>query len=64
MTASIQQIQKAAEGWSIEVTPAGATKIDSFATCLSPGTTVNVTFFRAPTRWKLWRLRNGCIMKG
>lgn len=44
MTASIQQIQKAAEGWSIEVTPAGATKIDSFATCLSPGTTVNVTF--------------------
>jgi len=44
MTASIQQIQTAAEGWSIEVTPAGATKIDSFAACLSPGTTVNVTF--------------------
>ncbi|MDC0062890.1 methylenetetrahydrofolate reductase [Candidatus Puniceispirillum sp.] len=44
MTASIQQIQTAAEGWSIEVTPAGATKIDSFAASLSPGTTVNVTF--------------------
>ncbi len=44
MTASIQQIKKAAEGWSIEVTPAGATKIDSFLACLSPGTTVNVTF--------------------
>ena len=26
------------------MTPAGATKIDSFAACLSPGTTVNVTF--------------------
>ena len=44
MTASIKQIQKAAEGWSIEVTPAGATKIDSFAACLAAGTTVNVTF--------------------
>ena len=44
MTASIQQIQRAAEDWSIEVTPAGATKIDSFASCLPPGTTVNVTF--------------------
>jgi methylenetetrahydrofolate reductase (NADPH) len=44
MTASIQQIQTAAQGWSIEVTPAGATKIESFAACLSPGTTVNVTF--------------------
>ena len=44
MAASIQQIQKAAQGWSIEVTPAGAAKIGSFAACLSPGTTVNVTF--------------------
>ena len=44
MTASIQQIQKAAHGWSIEVTPAGAAKIESFEACLSPGTTVNVTF--------------------
>jgi len=44
MAASIQQIRQAAEGWSIEVTPAGATKIDSFAACLAPGTTVNVTF--------------------
>ena len=44
MMASIEQIQRAAKGWSIEVTPAGATKIDSFAACLSPGTTVNVTF--------------------
>ena len=44
MTANIQQIQQAAQGWSIEVTPAGATKIDSFAACLAPETTVNVTF--------------------
>jgi methylenetetrahydrofolate reductase (NADPH) len=44
MAASIKQIRQAAEGWSIEVTPAGATKIDSFAACLAPGTTVNVTF--------------------
>jgi methylenetetrahydrofolate reductase (NADPH) len=44
MTASIQQIQTAAAGWSIEVTPAGASNIESFAAFLSPGTTVNVTF--------------------
>jgi len=44
MTASIEQIQTAAQGWSIEVTPAGAAKIDNFGACLSPGTTVNVTF--------------------
>ena len=44
MQATIEQIQKAAAQWSIEVTPAGATKIDSFAACLAPGTTVNVTF--------------------
>ncbi len=44
MTATIQQIQTAVRGWSIEVTPAGATKIENFAACLSPGTTVNVTF--------------------
>ena len=44
MQVTIEQIQKAAAHWSIEVTPAGATKIDSFADCLDPGTTVNVTF--------------------
>ena len=44
MQVTIEQIQKAAAYWSIEVTPAGATKIDSFAGCLAPGTTVNVTF--------------------
>ena len=44
MQVTIEQIQKAAAYWSIEVTPAGATKIDSFADCLDPGTTVNVTF--------------------
>jgi methylenetetrahydrofolate reductase (NADPH) len=44
MQATIEQIQKAAAQWSIEVTPAGATKIDSFAACLAPGTAVNVTF--------------------
>ena len=44
MQITIEQIQKAAAHWSIEVTPAGATKIDSFTDCLEPGTTVNVTF--------------------
>ena len=44
MSVSIQQIQSAAEEWSIEVTPAGATKIDRFAAFLLPETTVNVTF--------------------
>ena len=44
MQATIEEIQKAAAHWSIEVTPAGANKIDSFADCLNPGTTVNVTF--------------------
>ena len=44
MQVTIDQIQKAAAHWSIEVTPTGATKIDSFSDCLKPGTTVNVTF--------------------
>ena len=44
MAATIEQIQAAASNWSIEVTPNGATKIDSFADCLASGTTVNVTF--------------------
>jgi len=44
MTTSIQTIQNAAIDWSIEVTPTGATKIESFRDCLAPGTTVNVTF--------------------
>ena len=44
MTVTVEQIRNAADGWSIEVTPAGATKIDSFARCLAPGTIVNVTF--------------------
>ena len=44
MEATIEQIRQAAEDWSIEVTPTGATKIESFRDCLAPGTTVNVTF--------------------
>ena len=44
MTASIEAIRNAAADWSIEVTPTGATKIESFRDCLAPGTTVNVTF--------------------
>ncbi|MEK9959934.1 MAG: methylenetetrahydrofolate reductase [Rhodobiaceae bacterium] len=44
MTASIETIRSAATNWSIEVTPTGATKIESFRDCLAPGTTVNVTF--------------------
>ena len=44
MTLSIETIKSAAANWSIEVTPTGATKIESFRDCLDPGTTVNVTF--------------------
>ena len=44
MATSIETIQSAASNWSIEVTPTGATKIESFRDCLDPGTTVNVTF--------------------
>ena len=44
MTASIETIRSATTNWSIEVTPTGATKIESFRDCLDPGTTVNVTF--------------------
>ena len=44
MATAIEQIQAAAANWSIEVTPTGATKIESFRDCLNEGTTVNVTF--------------------
>ena len=44
MTAGIETIRNAAANWSIEVTPTGATKIESFRDCLTPGTAVNVTF--------------------
>ena len=44
MASTIEMISKTAAEWSIEVTPTGATKIESFRDCLSPGTTVNVTF--------------------
>ena len=44
MASTIEMISKAAADWSIEVTPTGAMKIESFRDCLSPGTTVNVTF--------------------
>ena len=44
MTLSIETIRRAAADWSIEVTPTGAAKIESFCECLAPGTTVNVTF--------------------
>ena len=44
MAITIETIQSAASNWSIEVTPTGATKIESFRHCLDPGTTVNVTF--------------------
>ena len=39
-----QAISAAGQNWSIEVTPPGATKIESFAEVLAEGTTVNVTF--------------------
>ena len=44
MATAIEQIQAAAANWSIEVTPTGATKIESFRDCLNEATTVNVTF--------------------
>ena len=44
MPATIEDITKSASDWSIEVTPAGAIKIESFAGILEEGTTVNVTF--------------------
>ncbi|MEX0504038.1 methylenetetrahydrofolate reductase [Alphaproteobacteria bacterium LSUCC0719] len=44
MTVGTDTIRKAARDWSIEVTPTGATKIESFRDCLAPGTSVNVTF--------------------
>ena len=44
MPVTIEDIAKSASDWSIEVTPAGATKIESFAGILEEGTTVNVTF--------------------
>ena len=44
MTLSIDTIRRASADWSIEVTPTGAAKIESFRECLAPGTTVNVTF--------------------
>jgi methylenetetrahydrofolate reductase (NADPH) len=44
MTVTIETIRTAGADWSIEVTPNGAAKIESFADCLAPGTSVNVTF--------------------
>ena len=44
MSVSVGAIAKAGANWSIEVTPTGATKIDSFAALLAENTSVNVTF--------------------
>jgi methylenetetrahydrofolate reductase (NADPH) len=44
MSVSVEAIAKAGANWSIEVTPTGATKIDSFAALLAESTSVNVTF--------------------
>ena len=44
MTSLIDAIKNANKDWSIEVTPPGATKIESFGAVLAEGTTVNVTF--------------------
>lgn len=44
MATAIEQIRAAAADWSIEVTPTGATRIESFRDCLDEGATVNVTF--------------------
>ena len=44
MSSLIENIARAGQDWSIEVTPPGAKKVDSFADVLAPGTSVNVTF--------------------
>ena len=44
MAVNIDNLSRAGQNWSIEVTPTGATKIESFAEALPEGTTVNVTF--------------------
>lgn len=44
MVATIEQIARAGANWSIEVTPAGAAKVESFGDALAAGTDVNVTF--------------------
>ena len=44
MNEIIQQIINATSGWSIEITPKVASKINSFRNKLPPKTTVNVTF--------------------
>ncbi len=44
MSLTIDILSSAATDWSIEVTPAGATKVESFSNILEPKTCVNVTF--------------------
>ena len=44
MSISIDAIAKAGTGWSIEVTPPGAAKIDNFGAILAENTTINITF--------------------
>ena len=44
MSISIDAIAKAGANWSIEVTPPGAAKIDSFGAILAENTTINITF--------------------
>ena len=44
MSLTIDALSSAAANWSIEVTPNGASKVESFADSLEPGTHVNVTF--------------------
>ena len=44
MTFNSRQISSLVDGYSVEITPAGAARIGSFATHLPAGTTVNVTF--------------------
>ena len=44
MLLTIDTLSSAAANWSIEVTPAGATTVESFSDILEPETCVNVTF--------------------
>ena len=44
MSLTIDKLSSAAANWSIEVTPTGANKVESFADVLQPQTCVNVTF--------------------
>ena len=62
MAATIEQIRQAAEDWSIEVTPTGANKIESFAIALLREQRLTLPFCQAVIRWIRSRWRDACMM--